>query len=212
MLYARAAIAGGITGAIGAFIWAAIAHFANAEVGWIAWGIGFLTGFAVAYAVGGETDGVTGAVAVICALLAIAAGKYVAITWTVNSAFQEVADGNLSGQDMIETEAWDMVKERAKNGNPVKFAGNKTFDEAEFSDIPVEIQREAKKRWETLSAEEQTHRMDSHKQARAAVFGAMQDRAKREGFSNSFSPFDLLWVFLAAITAWRLGSGSHSDE
>lgn len=41
------ASAGILAGLIGAAIWMAIAHFANMEIGWIAWGIGFLVGISV---------------------------------------------------------------------------------------------------------------------------------------------------------------------
>ncbi len=41
------AAAGIVAGLVGAAIWMAIAHFANMEIGWIAWGIGFLVGISV---------------------------------------------------------------------------------------------------------------------------------------------------------------------
>ncbi len=43
------AFAGLAAGLAGAGVWLAIAHFANVEIGWIAWGIGFLVGVAVRY-------------------------------------------------------------------------------------------------------------------------------------------------------------------
>ena len=43
------AFAGLATGIAGAGVWLAIAHFANMEIGWIAWGIGFLVGVAVRF-------------------------------------------------------------------------------------------------------------------------------------------------------------------
>ena len=43
------AFAGIAAGFIGACVWLAIAHFANMEIGWIAWAIGFLVGFSVRY-------------------------------------------------------------------------------------------------------------------------------------------------------------------
>jgi hypothetical protein len=37
----KCVVAGLIGGVVGGAIWAAIAYFANAEIGWIAWGMGF---------------------------------------------------------------------------------------------------------------------------------------------------------------------------
>jgi hypothetical protein len=42
-------LAGLGAGLAGAGVWLAIAHFANMEIGWIAWGIGFLVGLAVRF-------------------------------------------------------------------------------------------------------------------------------------------------------------------
>ena len=43
-------VGGLIGGATGVVIWVLIGYFAHYEVGWIAWGVGFLTGLGVRYA------------------------------------------------------------------------------------------------------------------------------------------------------------------
>ncbi|MBL8897640.1 MAG: hypothetical protein JNM84_08430, partial [Planctomycetes bacterium] len=52
---------------LGALVWAAISHFANFEIGWIAWGIGAGAGAACA-ALGGRTQ----VHAILCAAIALA--------------------------------------------------------------------------------------------------------------------------------------------
>lgn len=39
--------------------------------------------------------------------------------------------------------------------------------------------------------------------------GSLGDSVKSTAFKESFSPFDALWFFLAAATAFRVGSGAQ---
>ena len=39
----------------------------------------------------------------------------------------------------------------------------------------------------------------------------MSDTVKEEAFKESLSPFDLLWLGLAAFTAFRVGAGGTEE-
>ncbi|NOZ39633.1 MAG: hypothetical protein GXP24_05340, partial [Planctomycetes bacterium] len=62
-------ISGAIAGAVGAAIWAAVAYFANLEIGYIAWGIGGLVGVAVAAT--GKNTTLAGVVAVLITIASL---------------------------------------------------------------------------------------------------------------------------------------------
>ncbi len=67
--------AGFLGGCVGAVIWALVYHFANFEVGWIAWGIGALAGVGVRIVTDEEHGLLPGAIAVLAAVLALGVGK-----------------------------------------------------------------------------------------------------------------------------------------
>lgn len=78
---------GGLAAAIvGAIVWAAIAIYANYEIGLVAWGIGVLAGFGVVLFSGGKKGITLQVIAIVSALLGIVLGKY-AIFW---DAFKKV--------------------------------------------------------------------------------------------------------------------------
>jgi hypothetical protein len=72
-----------IGGVLGALVWAAVTYFFKVEVGYIAWGVGGLVGLG-ALAMGGRGAATGGACALI-ALLAIFAGKFLAVKVAVGS-------------------------------------------------------------------------------------------------------------------------------
>ncbi len=67
-----------IGGAVGAGIWAGVASTTGYEVGWIAWGVGGLTGAGCSLGARKYAGAMSGIVAAATSLAAIAAGKYIA--------------------------------------------------------------------------------------------------------------------------------------
>ncbi|MEM8680541.1 MAG: hypothetical protein AAGF97_14435, partial [Planctomycetota bacterium] len=70
-----------IAGVIGALIWGAISYYAQVEVGYVAWGIGLLVGWA-AHRLGGE-GAVTGIVCAAIALGSMLLGKGLAYHYSI---------------------------------------------------------------------------------------------------------------------------------
>jgi hypothetical protein len=70
----RATIAGGIAALIGGAVWAGIAIGIKSEIGYVAWGIGLMCGFAVSK-LGRGHGTIFQAMAAIFSLLGIAIGK-----------------------------------------------------------------------------------------------------------------------------------------
>lgn len=81
-----AAVAGGI-------VWGLIVKWSEYEVGFVAWGIGFLAGIAVLTATGGRRGVPLQAIAIVCALVGIVIGKYLSYAWVL----QQVADEQTGG-------------------------------------------------------------------------------------------------------------------
>jgi hypothetical protein len=70
-------VGGLIGGGIGAFIWAAVGHYTGYEFGWIAWGVGALTGIGMHIVGQGYGDGRSGWLAVGIAMFSIVVGRFV---------------------------------------------------------------------------------------------------------------------------------------
>jgi hypothetical protein len=81
-----AAVAGGI-------VWGLIVKWSEYEVGFVAWGIGFLAGIVVLTATGGRKGVPLQAIAIVSALVGIVIGKYLSYAWVL----QQVADEQTGG-------------------------------------------------------------------------------------------------------------------
>lgn len=82
-----ALLAGLVAAVVGGVVWGLIVKWTDYEVGFVAWGIGFLVGLAVVTAARARGL-VFQIVAVLCALLGILIGKYLSFVW----ALQELAE------------------------------------------------------------------------------------------------------------------------
>lgn len=219
------AIIGGVVGgAIGAAIWAAIAYFANLESGWVAWGIGALTGLGVFLGGGKNGGAVSGVVAVVIALASICAGKYAAIHFSLADAEAEFAkqvEADLAAthnddDSFLLAVADSIADEWTAEGKTINWPNSKAMeDREEVSDYPPELIKEATSRWAALSPEEkESLKHDIEENVRAGVreqIAAMHSQIASEGFVESWGLFDILFVGLAIASAFRLGSAGNQD-
>jgi hypothetical protein len=84
------AIAGGILAAlVGGLVWGLIVIASDYEVGFVAWGIGFLAGLAVVRFAGGRKGGPLQVVAVVSGLLGIVLGKYISFAYFFREAVKQ---------------------------------------------------------------------------------------------------------------------------
>jgi hypothetical protein len=212
-------LVGGLIGAlIGGAAWVAVGYFANAEVGWIAWGIGFVVGLGVRAGAGEDDGPAPGVVAVSIAVLAIVASKYLVTSMSISRDFGDAAISIEADPEMMTARIADeIVEEYEAKGKEIKWPKAADDEDAPVpATYPNAIWKEATKRWDAIPPEEQKTQMD---QAEAEIneivdgFLEVQKKEwKKEAFLESFSPYDLLWFLLAAWTAFKLGSGLTNDE
>ena len=95
-----ALLAGLVAAIVGGTAWGLISKYTDYEVGVVAWGIGFLTGFAVERAAGGRRSADLQAIAIVSALLGVLLGKYLGFAFAVQAAEQDFGTqtGLLSGE------------------------------------------------------------------------------------------------------------------
>ncbi len=112
---------------MGAAIWIAIGYFANYEVGWIAWGIGFLVGLGVRTAADDDEGFSPGMAAVAIATILIA--KYAVVSLLVTDMAGEfVNEDQIEADTMIASEA-DSIEEEWKQAGRTIEQPLKAFDD-----------------------------------------------------------------------------------
>lgn len=91
------AIAGGVLAAlVGGFVWGLIVILTDYEVGFVAWGVGFLAGLAVVRFAGGRKGIPLQVVAVVSSLVGIVLGKYISFAYFFKEAVKEQFGADIS--------------------------------------------------------------------------------------------------------------------
>lgn len=223
------AIAGVVAGAIGAAAWAALAYYANVEIGWLAIGIGALVGFATSAgaAIGGSsTSGdapsgpFLGGIAVLITIASLCAGKYAIVEIGIQQALAQIsAEWNASepmSDELLVSYVADEIGEDTHGEDwfnhyewPENTEGEQPASEADY---PADLWKQAQTKWDAMSPDEQAaYRQSTAEAARAGMeefTATMANEARQEGFLATFGVMDLLFFGIAVMAAWGIaGSG-----
>lgn len=213
-------ILGGIAGGlVGALIWVLVGYFTGYEVGYIAIGVGFLAGVGLRYFTAKaeiEESAAQGVAAAVIALACVMVGKFGVAFLAVEDAKKEVAveiaKTPIGDEQMIYRHAGDIAAERDKAGNPVKEPSEAIlFDDDIKNDYPKDVWAEAERRWQATPAADRQAAIQKATEDRNEFFNAMVPDAMSV-FKDSFAFWDLLWVFFAVGTAYKIGAGTTTSE
>ena len=205
----KGVVAGVVAGIIGAALWAIIAAVTGFEIGWLAWGIGAGVGAGVAW--GSEGSPATGILAVIIAVVAILAGKFISVEIVIAKemgvANEEIAQQFENDEYLISWLADEVINDYIDEGKNISWPAGVDPDEAAAeSDYPPKIWAVAQQKWNAMSDEEkEQHKNDVAEQVRQN----MQDYAesvKTDGFLASFGVIDIVFFVLAIGTAYKVGA------
>jgi hypothetical protein len=92
-VYVLAILAGLAAAIAGGVVWGLIVKSTDYEVGFVAWGIGFIAAMAILFATRGRRGIPLQVIAVACALIGIAIGKYLSFAWVLSDVAQEQTGG-----------------------------------------------------------------------------------------------------------------------
>jgi hypothetical protein len=214
MILVGSIVGAAIGGGIGAAIWAAICYNINYEIGWIAWGVGILAGFGAAIGSRGHTGLLTGGIAVVVAILAILAGKYITIDMTVNDIAKQVArEMEVTEDNAIAVIARGIAAEHENAGRTVNWPQDINPDYAfEEDEFPEAIWKDAKGRWARLPETSRADYRDAAHRDQQRFIADVAEYAKGEGFIHMFSLFDILFFGLAIVSAAGIGAGGSMSE
>lgn len=214
-------ITGGLIGAaVGVLIWVCCGYFLHREIGWVAWGVGFLVGFGVRYAAylfdEGDASLAKGLFAALTAIGAIITAKFLLFTILVGGddfagLRKRAASMRYDDEALIATIASDICTGTETQGKSIPWAGplGMPLDAApRKNDYPPDIWRQAEARWKQLGPKEQQDRKVSW-----AICGTIATSlGKKPEFGETFSFYDILWFGLAIITAYKVGVGAYGDD
>jgi len=129
-----------VGGAVGAALWALVSSLTGYEVGYVAWGVGLAAGIGMVVASGGRAGTIGGVLAALIAAIAVANGKYMA----VSIAFDSAMSGPGSEEMAISYIADDYVARFKEESRPVNWPEG--FDETTMlatrrADYPVDVWR-----------------------------------------------------------------------
>jgi len=143
-------IGGCLGGAIGAGIWAAVAHFLHAEVGWIAWGIGGLVGLGVRIGSRDPGGAIAGMVAATIAIAAVLCGKYAAVKWDMDEFYNPDDRAIANIADHIAFDRGIVIPMFMEEATSLRdFIPPTIWSEAEqqFRSLPAEQQSDVRQSW-----------------------------------------------------------------
>lgn len=214
--------AGLLAGLIGAAAWAAIAFYANLEIGYLAWGIGGLVGFAVASGAG-KTGPALGGIAVLITIASICGGKFAVVETEIQSSLaevradfeQQISEG-LSDEVLVSYLADDLVAQEKVAGNTIDWPeGVDPSEASEQADYPQAIWRNAQSNWDSMDdaahSEFETQVVNNTRENYDAYIAELIQEARSEGFLATFSMFDLLFFGLGVVTAWGIAGSAEDD-
>lgn len=190
------ALAAGLVAALlGGVIWAAIGIYGNLEVGWVAWGIGLMVGGAMAMTTPVRSRQLAVAAAAL-ALVGLLAGKAMTFAGSTGPIAEEMLADD---EYMRGVTAWRMYG--AAELDPAL--------QAAVSDTEARGDTLSDADWAAMLAAAET-RLDGLSEAeREAIAREVAGTMIRQmgvvaGVRAQLSGFDLLWLFLALATAFRM--------
>lgn len=207
----KGALGGIVGGLIGASAWALVAYYAHVEIGWIAWGVGALTGFGVCVGMKGSGGAVGGVLAVVIALASIAGGKYATVQMHFHRADTAAAAIEMSDDDVLCSLMADAAEKAQHDGRKIDYKNGKNEKTAtKPEDYPEWLAKPQREYYQQLTADQQSElRKEKASGVRELITNLSSD-LKSRAFTESFGVMDIAFGILAILTAWRIGSSEQS--
>jgi hypothetical protein len=176
-------------------------------VGYVALGIGFLVGFAIAAT--GPNSVTAGILAVLITAGSIVLGKFLMVEMQLMTIDTPVISA-MSNEDFQGYFADQIVREREEAGKPVQLAevDPENFDAATY--YPPEIWAEAKNRHSKATSEELAAIEKKTSEEFSKAFNGFKGAMRWEAFKESFGILDIVFFVIAIATSW--GTAARSEQ
>lgn len=147
-------------------------------------------------------------------MLSIALGKFAGVHLAVNDVVDEMAAGTVVVEDelAISYVADDVVMARHAEGLAVNWPGGvEPSNPSTQAEYPRDVWAEAVRAWNELPASEREAFKAELARDMQANAELIREYAVQAGFRESFGALDVLFLFLAIGSAYKLGSGAAAN-
>lgn len=192
--------AGILVGIPAAVVWTVIAYFTGYEIGWVAWGVGALVGYAVAKSAH-EPSATLGPTAAALAVGTLLLAKVLILEFAVPPIMRTEL---LKNQNAV-TGMFVMDMTAHKSFTPELQA---LLDQAEARPGSLseaqQLDMQRRMRAEVLERVTNATRAEKERVARASTETILKQMGFFGALKDLFSLFDLLWIFLAVSSAFKI--------
>lgn len=202
-----------VGGALGAAIWAGVGYFTGYEIGWIAWGVGVLSGLGAAAGARGSAGTGTGLLAAVVALAAVGAGKLA----VVELHMQNDQDLNLAGEftnEVLMSYVADLVAEQwEEDGVAIDWPPLPENQWMRWSerDYPPDLWADALAYWDEHTPKQQAEVREYYRKEHEESVRQVEQAYAEYQNQGMFSAFDALWILLAVASAFGIGRGGNDE-
>jgi len=219
VFHTKAFLYGLVGGVMGALLWALVVYFTDYEIGWIAWAVGGLVGYGVAFGNRGSvsTPRAAGILAVALTVLAIVGGKFLAIGISFpddEELVELLLESTRNYEYTVSFLADAVAEEFALSARRVDWPpGVDPANAVGRFDFPADVWEEAENRWAAFSEEERTAFRDevdvtTRRNIREQL-PMIRPALRESAFRGSFGAMDLIFFGLAVVTAFGLAAGTR---
>lgn len=198
MVFAKGFIGSLLGGVIGAIVWMLVGYFTRYELGFIAWGIGFLAGLGMALGTSGRGSWRTGLAACAVAVLCVMGGKLGVASMEVHRYTEEAT--TITDDEAVELMTQKIYFEQEEAGT----LPDEPDDEA--TGWPPSIAAAAHQQWEAMDVDQREAFRSEQRAKIAQELRDHQGAATALYFLFSFGLWGFVWTGLAVASAYKLGS------
>jgi hypothetical protein len=199
---ALALLAGLVAAVVAGGLWAALVFVTDMEIGYVAWAVGLLVGFAMSKTTARRSKQLAFAAALF-AVVGLLAGKAFIFA---GSSRTLAADLEGDQDAMSATVAWQMYEARTLDQATLGAVDAVPDGEQLPTALWTSMKQQGSAKLATLSSEQK------HELAVAGSKTVLQNIGMIGGIRAQLSGFDLLWLFLAVGTAFRMMSPAKEAE
>ena len=199
-------LAGVLVGIPAAVVWAVIARFTGYEIGWVAWGVGAIVGYAVAKSAH-EPSASLGPTAAAIAVASLLLAKILILEFALPPIMQaellKNADAT-TGMFVL-----DMTTHKSFSPELQALLDQADAQPGSLSDAQ-QVDMQVKMRDEVMARVASATQAEKERVARAGADSYLKELGFFGALKDLFSLFDLLWIFLAISSAFRIAQSKSS--
>jgi len=199
-------LAGILVGIPAAVVWALIAYFTGYEIGWVAWGVGAIVGYAVAKSAH-EPSASLGMTAAAIAVASLLLAKILILEFALPPILQAEL---LKNQDAtVGMFVIDMTTNKSFSPELQAMLDQADARPGSLSDVQqLDVQR--RMRAEVMARVGTATRAEKERVVKAFAANVLKEMGFFGALKDLFTLYDALWIFLAISSAYRIAQRSSS--